>query len=81
MIELTQKMELFYLFYSRWITIYKEGAIRKVSMDKYTQTKSWLKKLIRDLKICNINRLAYQKLLNDYAELHERKQRWIFIIN
>jgi integrase len=67
------KEELFYLYYSRWISIYKEGAIRKVTMDKYSQTESWLKKLIPDLKICDMNRIAYQKLLNDYAELHERQ--------
>lgn len=42
-------------------------------MDKYFQTESWLKKLIPDLKICDMNRIAYQKLLNDYAELHERQ--------
>lgn len=42
-------------------------------MDKYFQTEAWLKKLIPDLKICDMNRIAYQKLLNDYAELHERQ--------
>jgi integrase len=73
MADITQNEELFYLYYFRWISIYKEGAIRKVTMDKYTQTESWLKKLIPDLKICNMNRIAYQKLLNDYAELHERQ--------
>lgn len=42
-------------------------------MDKYTQTETWVKKLIPDLKVCDMNRIAYQKLLNDYAELHERQ--------
>jgi integrase len=42
-------------------------------MNKYSQTESWLKKLIPELKICDMNRMAYQKLLNDYAELHERQ--------
>jgi integrase len=73
MSHIIPKEELFHLYYSRWINIYKEGAIRKVTMDKYFQTESWLKKLIPDLKICDMNRIAYQKLLNDYAELHERQ--------
>lgn len=73
MVEFTTREELFHLYYSRWITIYKKGAIRKVTMDKYIQTESWLKKLIPDLKMCDMNRIAYQKLLNDYAELHERQ--------
>jgi integrase len=42
-------------------------------MDKYSQTETWVKKLIPDLKVCDMNRIAYQKLLNDYAELHERQ--------
>jgi integrase len=67
------KEELFHMYYSHWISIYKEGAIREVTMNKYFQTESWLKKLIPGLKICDMNRMAYQKLLNDYAELHERQ--------
>ncbi|MEA4949926.1 MAG: site-specific integrase [Petrimonas sp.] len=73
MAERTDNTEAFYSYYSRWINIYKEGAIRKVTMDKYTQTETWVKKLIPDLKVCDMNRIAYQKLLNDYAELHERQ--------
>ena len=73
MIDITQNEELFYIYYSRWISIYKEGAIRKVTMDKYNQTETWLKKLIPNLQTCDMNRTAYQKLLNNYAELHERQ--------
>ncbi len=73
MIDITQNEELFYIYYSRWISIYKEGAIRKVTMDKYNQTETWLKKLIPNLRTCDMNRTAYQKLLNNYAELHERQ--------
>lgn len=60
-------------YYAQWISIYKEGAIRKVTMDKYKQTEVWLRRLIPTLKTSNLNRIAYQKLLNDYAEIHERQ--------
>ncbi|MDD4011847.1 MAG: site-specific integrase [Sphaerochaetaceae bacterium] len=60
-------------YYAQWISIYKEGAIRKVTMDKYKQTEAWLRRLIPTLKTSNLNRIAYQKLLNDYAETHERQ--------
>lgn len=73
MLERIEKAEAFHTYYSRWIRIYKEGAIRKVTMDKYTQTEAWVKKLIPDLQLSKMNRIAYQKLLNDYAELHERQ--------
>ena len=41
--------ELFYKYYERWIRIYKEGAIRDVTMKKYEITLVWLKKLVPQL--------------------------------
>lgn len=73
MINSINKNELFHIYYTQWISIYKEGAIRNITMDKYRQTEIWLKKLIPEIKICDLNRLIYQKLLNDYAEFHERQ--------
>lgn len=68
-----QRTDLFCQYYAQWITIYKEGAIRKVTMDKYLNTQLWLKKLIPNLTVCDMTRIAYQQLLNDYAALHERQ--------
>lgn len=65
--------DLFYEYYIKWIKVYKQGAIRKVTMDKYLMTQQWLVKLIPSLKICELNRIAYQQLLNDYAIYHERQ--------
>lgn len=70
--ELTQT-ELFCDYYARWITVYKQGAIRKVTMDKYLMTHRWLIKLVPNLKMCDLNRITYQQILNDYAEFHERQ--------
>ena len=65
--------ELFYKYYERWIRIYKEGAIRDVTMKKYEITLVWLRKLVPQLSLCDLNRITYQKLLNDYAAVHERQ--------
>ncbi|SEQ51797.1 hypothetical protein SAMN05421767_11159, partial [Granulicatella balaenopterae] len=65
--------ELFYQYYKRWITIYKEGAIRDVTMQKYRMTYVWVRKLAPELKVCDLNRISYQQLLNDYAQEHERQ--------
>lgn len=73
MLNSTQNTDLFCEYYARWISIYKEGAIRKVTMDKYLMTYQWLKKLIPTLMICDLTRITYQQLLNDYAEMHERQ--------
>ena len=64
--------ELFSDYFERWIRVYKEGAIRKVTMNKYLLAHTWLKKLIPDLKMRDMDRIAYQRFLNDYAKYHER---------
>lgn len=60
-------------YYKNWIKVYKEGAIREVTMSKYKMTLKWVEMLTPDLKLKDINRMTYQKLLNDYAEVHERQ--------
>ena len=67
------KKELFYIYFERWMEIYKKGAIRKVTMNKYVLTLTWIKKIAPKLRLCDIDRISYQKLLNDYAETHERQ--------
>lgn len=42
-------------------------------MYKYRMTQLWLKKLIPNLQICDLTRITYQQLLNDYAMYHERQ--------
>ena len=73
MLNNINKNDLFYEYYNQWVTVYKEGAIRKVTMNKYILTLSWIKKLAPNLKIGDLSRITYQRLLNDYAELHERQ--------
>lgn len=65
--------DLFYDYYKEWITVYKEGAIRKVTMDKYILTLTWIKRLAPELKVCELSKITYQKLLNNYANEHERQ--------
>ena len=69
----TSQTMLFCDYYKQWITVYKEGAIRPVTMNKYYMAHQWLIKLIPDLSVDDLDRFAYQKLLNDYASLHERQ--------
>ena len=42
-------------------------------MKKYMMAHQWLIKLIPNLKIKDLDRISYQKLLNDYALVHERQ--------
>ena len=68
-----EKSDLFCDYYSQWIHIYKEGAIRKVTLNKYYMTHRWLEKLIPDVKVCDMTRIVYQELINNYALEHERQ--------
>lgn len=68
-----QQKELFSDYFERWIGVYKEGAIRKVTMQKYNLSLSWIKKLAPKLRLGEIDRVTYQQLLNDYAKEHERQ--------
>lgn len=64
---------LFCDYYSDWIRLYKEGAIRDVTMKKYHLTQAWLRKLVPELRLCDLDRNAYQQLINEYAIAHERQ--------
>lgn len=64
---------LFSDYYKQWISVYKEGAIRSITMNKYNMAHQWIVKLAPDLLLQNLDRNAYQKLLNDYAKKHERQ--------
>lgn len=73
MLKTVAPSDLFCEYYAQWIEVYKEGAIRKVTMDKYLMTQAWLKKLIPETRVCDMTRVVYQQLLNDYAVTHERQ--------
>lgn len=68
-----KKTDLFCDYYAKWIEMYKQGAIRKVTLDKYFMTHQWLKKLVPKLQLGDVNRIVYQQILNEYAIYHERQ--------
>lgn len=70
---ITENTVLFNEYYRNWIDVYKQGAVREVTLNKYHMTSLWVDRLAPDMKICDLNRLTYQRLINAYAELHERQ--------
>lgn len=67
------QLQMFCDYYERWIDVYKSGAVRRVTMDKYLMTHKWLLRLVPDLKIMDLDRIRYQQLLNQYAIYHEKQ--------
>lgn len=73
MLDDMNKSSLFCDYYRQWVDVYKKGAIRDATMAKYMMTLKWVEKLVPDLKVSELTRIAYQQLLNDYAKEHERQ--------
>lgn len=73
MLKFIKSTDLFHDYYGQWIKIYKEGAVREVTLKKYYMTYSWVTKLAPELRLCDMNRVAYQQLLNGYALDHEKQ--------
>ena len=65
--------DLFTDYFVQWIKLYKDGAVRPITLNKYWLALSWLKKIAPNLKIQDIDRAKYQEIINEYAEEHERQ--------
>ena len=64
---------IFVDYYDDWIETYKAGAIRDVTLDKYYMTAKRLREIVPDLKLSELDRHAYQNILNVYAKTHEKQ--------
>ncbi|WP_106494701.1 site-specific integrase [Lentibacillus sp. Marseille-P4043] len=65
--------QLFHEYFEEWIELYKVGAIREVTLQKYYMSLQRIVELVPKLKMSELNRKSYQKLLNDYAHTHEKQ--------
>lgn len=73
MLNEMKSTNLFSDYYSQWVKVYKEGAIREVTLAKYRMAQKWVENLVPELRLCDMTRIAYQQLINDYARTHERQ--------
>lgn len=64
---------LFSEYFEEWIELYKVGAIREVTLQKYYISYQRIIELAPNLKVSDLSRKTYQKLLNDYALTHEKQ--------
>lgn len=63
----------FYKYFEEWIKLFKEGAVRDVTLDKYLNNQKHVTGLIPNVRMMDFDRTVYQTLLNDYAITHERQ--------
>ena len=71
----TEKREFqyFHEYFSEWIEVYKQGAVRPITYQKYQMTLRRLVELAPILKLVELDKRSYQLLLNSYALTHERQ--------
>ena len=65
--------QYFHEYFSAWIEMYKHGAVRPITYQKYLMTLRRLSELAPSLKICELDKRRYQQLINDYARSHEKQ--------
>lgn len=63
----------FHEYFEEWRQTYKIGTVRDVTMQKYIMAHKWIKKLAPDLEMEELNRVTYQRLINDYGKTHEKQ--------
>src|SRR5699024_5366468 len=68
-----EQNQLFYEYFEKWIELYKIGAVRQVTLNKYYMTLQHMTNLAPNLQMKDLDRQTYQKLLNDYALTHEKQ--------
>ncbi|MGT2716765.1 site-specific integrase [Streptococcus respiraculi] len=60
-------------YFQQWTKLFKEGAVRPVTLEKYQNNYQHLKAIVPNLKLCELDRTVYQQILNQYAQTHERQ--------
>lgn len=64
--------KLFYKYYLDWIHLYKDNAVRPVTLNKYYLVQRKLRELAPNLHMNELDRQNYQNILNLYAQNHEK---------
>lgn len=68
-----QKEILFCDYFEEWVEVYKVGAIAKITLAKYYNAAKQLRDICPKLFISDFDRREYQRIINVYAETHEKQ--------
>lgn len=68
-----QKEILFCDYFEEWVEVYKVGAIAKITLAKYYNAAKQLRDICPKLFISDFDRREYQRIINIYAETHEKQ--------
>lgn len=65
-------MKTEYSFF-RYIPVWSSLRLHAMKLSKYKMSLIWVEKLAPTLRLCDISRVEYQQIINDYAKEHERQ--------
>lgn len=65
--------QYFHVYFADWMEIYKQGAVRPVTYQKYLMTHRRLAELAPTLRVNQLDKRSYQYLINEYAKTHEKQ--------
>lgn len=60
-------------YFDEWIETYKRGFVRDVTLGKYLMASKHLKRLAPNVKLCDLTKSGYQRILNAFSVDHERQ--------
>lgn len=72
MLSTDNENTLFWKYFKEWAEREKKGTVRDVTFAKYEVTYRKLKSLAPKVKIKDLTRNEYRRILNDYAKTHEK---------
>jgi len=64
--------QFFHEYFAEWVEVYKKGAVRPVTLGKYLIALQRIIEIAPNLKLCDLDKRAYQDIINKYAQTHER---------
>lgn len=67
-----KKQILLHDYFAQWIEVYKDGAVRERTLDKYWLSHRRLQEIAPNLKLVDTTKLEYQQILNTFAQTHEK---------
>lgn len=65
--------QLFSEYFNDWVELYKAGDVSEVTLNKYRVTQKQIELLAPQLTVGELDKRTYQKLINAYAETHEKQ--------
>ena len=68
----------FHEFFSEWVNVYKRGTVRESTLQKYIGAAEWLSGNVPHIKIGELDRPTYQRILNTYGKKREKSTVKVF---